>query len=445
MNSDHELRIASCSYEGSLFGWDLIPSNDDESPPFNLHFHFGFNVTTNSSLRAIAISKSGHYLATAGMNERISLFDMNENKALGEVSGHTGKITTLSFYEDSILMSASEDGTMFIWRVYDWEHLHILGGHKDIIHDFAIHPSGKLALSVSKDHTMKLWNLIQGRLAFTRRLRLPADLVRWHPEGSDYLLCAGREVQIFHASDNQLRGNATVSARINGAAFLCLDHEKKEYGIVIIDEGHHLVLLTLEGEVKVSVDVSGLSMGRLRGLTVATISPSNSTNTSSTTKSSSESDFTSKRLKHFHQAVDVITVITSTGCVAVLDGTLLADYKAKDQSTVSTANEEKIDDKRRFLAVELFGDILLAWHETKAEPRLTAVTSWVPIKSSADKSSNKRKEIEASKVEEEEEIDEDLPAKKKVSFQPSAVPAQPSADTKPKGNNKKNKNKKNKH
>jgi WD40 repeat protein len=55
-----------------------------------------------------------------------------------------------------------QDFTLCIWRVYDWQCVHILGGHKDTIHDFSIHPTGKMALSVSKDHTLKLWNLVQG-------------------------------------------------------------------------------------------------------------------------------------------------------------------------------------------------------------------------------------------------------------------------------------------
>ena len=38
----------------------------------------------------------------------------------------------------------------------------MLSGHKEPITSISIHPSGKLALSVSKDNTMKLWNLVQG-------------------------------------------------------------------------------------------------------------------------------------------------------------------------------------------------------------------------------------------------------------------------------------------
>lgn len=42
--------------------------------------------------------------------------------------------------------------------------VHILGGHKEGVHDVSIHPSGKCALSVSKDQTMRLWNLVEGLL-----------------------------------------------------------------------------------------------------------------------------------------------------------------------------------------------------------------------------------------------------------------------------------------
>ena len=53
-----------------------------------------------------------------------------------------------------------------IWRCHDWECVHVLSGHKEPITCVSIHPSGKLALSVSKDNTMKLWNLVQGRFDF---------------------------------------------------------------------------------------------------------------------------------------------------------------------------------------------------------------------------------------------------------------------------------------
>jgi WD40 repeat protein len=111
-----------------------------------------------------------------------------------------------------------QDFTLCIWRVYDWQCVHILGGHKDTITDFSIHPTGKMALSVSKDHTLKLWNLVQGtlvssvscrfqpddnfflwhlgRCAFTRRLKQPTDQVIWHSTGDYYLLVSTKDIQV---------------------------------------------------------------------------------------------------------------------------------------------------------------------------------------------------------------------------------------------------------
>jgi protein MAK11 len=36
-------------------------------------------------------------------------------------------------------------------RVHDWALLHVLGGHKSAVTSIDIHPSGRMALSVSAD------------------------------------------------------------------------------------------------------------------------------------------------------------------------------------------------------------------------------------------------------------------------------------------------------
>jgi len=41
-----------------------------------------------------------------------------------------GSITSLQFQDRTHLLSASDDGTICIWRTSDWECLKILKGHK---------------------------------------------------------------------------------------------------------------------------------------------------------------------------------------------------------------------------------------------------------------------------------------------------------------------------
>lgn len=47
----------------------------------------------------------------------------------------------------------------------------------------SIHPSGRMALSVSRDRTLRLWNLLEGRCAYIKRLQGEGELVRWSPLG----------------------------------------------------------------------------------------------------------------------------------------------------------------------------------------------------------------------------------------------------------------------
>lgn len=50
-------------------------------------------------------------------------------------------------------------------------------------HTRSIHPSGRMALSVSRDRTLRLWNLLEGRCAYIKRLQGEGELVRWSSTG----------------------------------------------------------------------------------------------------------------------------------------------------------------------------------------------------------------------------------------------------------------------
>ncbi len=83
-----------------------------------------------------------------------------------------GSITWLCFFKDKLLLSASEDGCVCVWRCGGgWDLLHILTGHKYVtlhcvnhyeyyccrygVSCVAVHPSGKLTLSVGKDRILR--------------------------------------------------------------------------------------------------------------------------------------------------------------------------------------------------------------------------------------------------------------------------------------------------
>ena len=125
--SEAIVKIVACSYEGSLFGWSVNESpgsihdadetdGDNDESGLATNLIFGFNCGPHS-LKSVAISKTGKYLACGGTDERVKLYSLQDQKSIGEVSIHTGAITTLKFYEDSILFVGSE--VSFFFRLVD--------------------------------------------------------------------------------------------------------------------------------------------------------------------------------------------------------------------------------------------------------------------------------------------------------------------------------------
>lgn len=94
-------------------------------------------------------------------------------------SAISGSITHLSFPSRSHLLSASEDGTLCIFRARDWAVLRSLKGHKGPINSIAVHPSGKVGLSVGKDRTLRMWDLMRGRAGGSTRLGFGELFLLW--------------------------------------------------------------------------------------------------------------------------------------------------------------------------------------------------------------------------------------------------------------------------
>ncbi|KAK1779284.1 WD40-repeat-containing domain protein [Copromyces sp. CBS 386.78] len=123
-----------------------------------------------------------------------------KNRELGTLLHHSSNITRLVFPNRSKLLSASEDSTVAVTRVRDWALLHTfkcpipkaqgrpsgdtaaLGAVPAGVNDFAVHPSNKIMISVSKgERSMRLWNLETGKKS--RVLNFPKDVLMEIGEG----------------------------------------------------------------------------------------------------------------------------------------------------------------------------------------------------------------------------------------------------------------------
>lgn len=119
---------------------------------------------------------------------------------------HTGTVNHVQFTPDnSHLLTASDDGSLAATRTGSWileASWRTPHGGKPITY-LSIHPSGKLALSLGADLTLRTWNLIKGRQIFTTNLksrpsfRRGVDAVEWGPAGQFFTVIGGTTIEIW--------------------------------------------------------------------------------------------------------------------------------------------------------------------------------------------------------------------------------------------------------
>ncbi len=82
--------------------------------------------------------------------------------------GHADCVTSVFFSPDGrILASASNDGTVMLWRVSDGAPLRTLTAHTGIVFSITFSPDGQTLISWSRDGTIKFWRVADGALLRT--------------------------------------------------------------------------------------------------------------------------------------------------------------------------------------------------------------------------------------------------------------------------------------
>ncbi|KAJ1978820.1 60s ribosome biogenesis protein mak11 [Dimargaris cristalligena] len=205
------------SYERLLYGlkaeWaETTTESPTDRPALKVSLIFGFPAHGNS-ITAVASTRT--HLVTGSVDENINLFNTKRLKEIGSLLQHNGTITALRFFSKTHMISASEDQTIRVWRTKDWECLTVFKGHKDRVNDVAVHPTGRLAMSVSKDRTLRLWNLLTGRKASVNKIYKEGLAVQWDTSGKRYVVLSEREITIYNVADASVLHNIPLTKRIH--------------------------------------------------------------------------------------------------------------------------------------------------------------------------------------------------------------------------------------
>lgn len=212
------LTIAAACYDGSLHGWQ------DAKLAFAYQAQYGcVKAMAVSDVTLCKANKRGSrvLLAMGGSDEAVHTYDLSDKKELVQLEEHENDITALCFVGNSFLLSGGEDGKLCVWDCKDWSLMTILKGHKPgPVTSIAVHPSGKVALSTSRDNSLRMWNLENARPASRNRLDGSKSLSHacWSISGDTYAVVADdRRVMVFRIADESGKPFRTLepSSRVN--------------------------------------------------------------------------------------------------------------------------------------------------------------------------------------------------------------------------------------
>lgn len=307
------IQVVTGSYDRILHGFTATISSDDE---VDFADTFLFNAHS-SSIRCLALSPPSApapgrlqrvMLASGSSDERINVYNISahppsrkhqdalssvaprkilensKNRELGTLLHHSSTITRLAFPTKSKLISASEDSTIAVTRTRDWSLLSTikapipkplgrpsgdtaaLGATPAGVNDFAVHPSMKVMISVSRgERSMRLWNLMTakkaGVLNFSREMLQEAGegkhssgegrRVVWGSteDGDEYCVGFDRDALVFGMdSTPKCRVMPEPRRKIHEICYIAIDSETDSSLLAVSTEDGKIMFFSTKSE-----------------------------------------------------------------------------------------------------------------------------------------------------------------------------------------------------
>ncbi|HNN95493.1 MAG TPA: hypothetical protein PKI03_24615 [Pseudomonadota bacterium] len=168
-------RVATTSWDQTVRLWSVtepapppsskpaLPGQPAPAAPAAPATEF-ISLPHDERIQALVFSPDGKWLASAGANGMLNLWDAREGKLKARLNGHYGSIFGLDFAPDSQhFVSTGSDRTVRLWNVGVERAVAVLYGHSAVIYTAAFSPNGARVVTASYDQTARIWDVRAGQ------------------------------------------------------------------------------------------------------------------------------------------------------------------------------------------------------------------------------------------------------------------------------------------
>jgi len=115
----------------------------------------------SDSVTCVSVSKDGKCSLSSCLGDILELNEISNGKLLQVYKGHTHTnyaITSCFSYDDSVVLSGSEDGSIFAWDIVSGEaRLQLINAHSQYVTSIAYHPTASMFISAAFDGSVYCW------------------------------------------------------------------------------------------------------------------------------------------------------------------------------------------------------------------------------------------------------------------------------------------------
>ncbi|MBX7104501.1 MAG: WD40 repeat domain-containing protein [Gemmataceae bacterium] len=157
----------------------------------------------NDLVNCLTFSSDGKWLATAGRDLSIRIWDVSTGQVARTLIGHQEAVEAIAFSPGgAMIASVGQDQIVRLWDLDPVKPLAVMTGHVGPVFAMAVAPDGRQVATGGADKALRLWEVATGKeLASKKGIQGPVTALSWLADGHLVSASGDRIVRLWPAGD----------------------------------------------------------------------------------------------------------------------------------------------------------------------------------------------------------------------------------------------------